>query len=90
MWWARLGKLDPFDNLDVNMVFAMGCDRETIEATIASGSESVVAIDTTKLLMIRDENDNAAINLVEPHCCIDGNRDLSLMRASSVVKRQST
>ncbi len=28
--------------------------------------------------------------LVEPHCCIDGYRDLSLMRASSVVKRQST
>ena len=30
------------------------------------------------------------MDLVEPHCCIDGYRDLSLMRASSVVKRQST
>ena len=30
------------------------------------------------------------LRLVEPHCCIDGYRDLSLMRASSVVKRQST
>ena len=30
------------------------------------------------------------MGLVEPHCCIDGYRDLSLMRASSVVKRQST
>ena len=63
VWWARLATLGSFDNLDVNMVFAMGSGREAIEATITAGSESVVIIDTTKLLMIRDENDNSAINL---------------------------
>ena len=42
----------------------------------------------TAVDVVDEVNDNAL--LVEPHCCIDGYRDLSLMRASSVVKRQST
>jgi len=62
VWTARLSKLTVgFDNVD--LVYAMGAEADEILEAINLGTDDVVILDTIRLLRIRDENDNSAINI---------------------------
>ena len=61
IWEARLGTFaGGFDN--VELIFAIGAGRSTIQQLIENGDEDVVVVDTLRLLMLADENDNSIIN----------------------------
>ena len=49
-----------FDNVD--LIFALGMGRYTIQREIEAGEDDIVVVDTIKLLMLADENDNSIIN----------------------------
>ena len=62
VWSARLSKLPVgFENVD--LVYAMGASADEILEAINAGADDVVFLDTIRLLRLRDENDNSAINI---------------------------
>jgi len=62
IWEARLGSLSgEFDNME--LIFAIGAGRALIQREIQNGDEDIVVVDTMRLLMLDNENDNSCINL---------------------------
>ena len=61
VWEARLAGL-PGEFGSVEIVFSLGAKLPDFLDAIESGDEAIVVLDTLRLLGIRDENDNAAIN----------------------------
>ena len=62
VWAVRLSQLSTgFEN--VSLIYALGAANGEIFNDIKSTKDDVVVIDTLRLLRIRDENDNALINL---------------------------
>ena len=62
-WEERLKEL-PGAWERVNVVFALGADlRAEFLAVLAAGDETVVIIDTVRLLRLQDENNNSEVNL---------------------------
>jgi len=61
-WQARL-KLANSEFDDVTIVDALGAGRHLIVADIGRSDSDVIVIDTMKLLMMENENDNGQINM---------------------------
>lgn len=62
VWAARLaGFPKGFEN--VSLMFAMGASIEEMFHEISTGPETIIVIDTLRLLRLSDENDNSVINL---------------------------
>ena len=62
VWTARLSRLPVgFENVD--LVHGMGAKSDKLLSIIYDGADDVVILDTTRLLQIRDETDNAGINI---------------------------
>lgn len=62
IWQARL-KLANSEFDDVTIVDALGAGRHLIVADIGRSDSDVIVIDTMKLLMMENENDNGQINM---------------------------
>ncbi|MCS7276629.1 MAG: AAA family ATPase [Dehalococcoidia bacterium] len=63
IWEARLARL-PESYSHVTLYFALGCRREELLERIAGGDETVVILDTSKLLGLEDTNDAAEVTRV--------------------------